>query len=404
MSKNSRLKEALVPIIDHRPSPPPFLSYRQRFYNYLNDFFFPPDPESLDDRKPSVQILNRGLAGLAFLSLTAVSIGVTSVSVVGNAFVRNAGVLKSLANGLIPAGTFIYSFILSLDRFSPEPVPGTRELFALLFATGPVVVTMILSIDLWGITTRFLDRTENDLDTMNKYAATIIFVSPIFAGMVGLVCSRSQTVATPESSSRAFPRILFNLNPFRNFNGSRTLVNVSMLFITIGLLILPPDDVDRRLLLGLTIGFYWIAKPLAEAFTLHLRIKKGEYDLSEAKTSPVHQYSDPSSGSGTPSLGRDGSSVSINSDSSNPIPTTSSTPNLHSSIIKKSPNQQKREKKKEKKKIHKVHSPSTNYSSSSSSSQSFSTYTPRMIGTSAGTSSSSSSSLSSTANIGYARK
>ncbi|MBS0351503.1 MAG: hypothetical protein JSR33_10035 [Proteobacteria bacterium] len=258
---------------------------RWPFCNYLHHFS---NPET-DDEKPTKWLLSKGLTGLALLSLTAVSIGVTSISVVGNTFVGNAGVLKSLARGLIPAGTFIYSFILSLDEFSTTAVSSSfsKDLAVFLgsvLTVGSMIVTVCLSLDLGDITTSFLKRSVDDPDAfnslkrMNGYVATFIFLGPIFAGMAGLVCTRLKSKSVPsfEGCSRGMPlRILENLF-LRNFNFPRVIVSMGgMLFMPISLLTKVPD-VDRCLL-GSAIVCYWIAKPLAEFFVLCLNRIQNRY-------------------------------------------------------------------------------------------------------------------------------
>jgi hypothetical protein len=241
--------------------PNPNLSYRQRFSTYLNSWFSP----SCDSKSTGPFLNNTRIAGLALFSLAAVSTGVTSISVVGDTFLDKASVLKSLANYLlIPAGTFIYSFILSLDRFSEAAQPFKRgALPTFLLSSGSMMLTTGLSIDLWGITTSFLKS--------NKFAAAFIFVGPIFAGMTGLLFTRLQSVSRLEISNQAlsFFRVFDNLFPNINdsrFNDSRTVVTLSMVGITVILFGIRPDD---RLLLGLTAALFLIAKPLAEAFTLY---------------------------------------------------------------------------------------------------------------------------------------
>lgn len=239
---------------------------RQRFCTYLNSCFSP----SLEDRKSTGPFLNNGrIAGLAFFSLAAVSIGVTSISVVGDTFVGKAAVLKSLANYfLIPAGTFIYSFLLSLDRFSTTPENFQRgALPTFLLSSCSMMVTASLSVDLFGITTSFLKQ--------NEYAVpSIIFVGPIIAGMIGLILTRVRSITRTENSYPGFLfRVLENLCPndfCHNCNDSRVVISLSMVAIPAILTGFRSntDGVDLCLL-WLTTGLYFLAKPLAEAFTLY---------------------------------------------------------------------------------------------------------------------------------------
>jgi hypothetical protein len=152
-----------------------------------------------------------------------------------------------------------------------------RNLFrwgVFLFTVGSMVVTVMLSLNLGLITTRFLNRygrdSIDDIFKANHNAAIIIFISPLTPGLLALWHQLNTIPVFDENYRKAVQfdtltkgllRWVSRSSCYDFFRSPRTLdikrvVDLSMFSLTVGLLIAKPLALDNKLLIYSTISYY----------------------------------------------------------------------------------------------------------------------------------------------------